>query len=82
MKKLFVGNLSFNLSESDLETLFAEAGKVVSVSIPTDRASGRKRGFAFVEMSTDAEAEAAIEALHNRNVDGRPLAVNISKPRT
>lgn len=82
MKKLFVGNLSFNVSESDLETIFAESGKVVSIAIPTDRATGRKRGFAFVEMDTPAEAEAAIENLNGRNVDGRALAVNISKPRT
>jgi RNA recognition motif-containing protein len=82
MKKLFVGNLSFNLTEADLEQLFAKSGKVVSVSIPTDRDSGRKRGFAFVEMDTEAEAEAAIQNLNGSEVDGRQLAVNISKPKT
>jgi len=77
-----VGNLSFNLTEADLEQLFAKSGKVVSVSIPTDRDSGRKRGFAFVEMDTEAEAEAAIQNLNGSEVDGRQLAVNISKPKT
>jgi RNA recognition motif-containing protein len=81
MKKLFVGNLSFNLSETDLENLFAQSGKVVSVAIPTDRDTGRKRGFAFVEMDTEADAEAAIQNLNGRDVDGRQLAVSISKPK-
>jgi len=81
MKKLFVGNLSYNLTEDDIERLFAQAGKVVSVAIPTDRDTGRKRGFAFVEMETDAEAEAAIERLNGHDVEGRQLAVNLSKPK-
>jgi cold-inducible RNA-binding protein len=79
--KLFVGNLSFNLTETDLETLFAQHGKVISVAIPTDRDSGRKRGFAFVEMGSEAEAEAAIQSLNGKDVDGRQLAVNPSKPK-
>lgn len=79
--KLFVGNLSYNLTETNLEELFAESGKVVSVAIPTDRESGRKRGFAFVEMSTQAEAEAAIESLNGKDVDGRQIVVNTSKPK-
>ena len=79
--KLFIGNLSFNLNETDMETLFAQHGKVVSVAIPTDRDTGRKRGFAFVEMETAAAAEAAIESLNGKDVDGRPLAVNLSKPK-
>jgi len=81
MKKLFVGNLSFKLTDADLEQLFAQSGKVVSVSIPTDRDTGRKRGFAFVEMETEAEAERAIADLNGREVDGRQLAVNISRPK-
>ncbi|HMW91953.1 MAG TPA: RNA-binding protein [Candidatus Obscuribacter sp.] len=81
MKKLFVGNLSFNLTESDLEALFAPSGQVTSVSIPTDRESGRKRGFAFVEMNTEAEGEAAIRNLDGKEVDGRTIAVNVSKPK-
>lgn len=79
--KLFVGNLSFNLTETTLEELFAQHGKVVSVVIPTDRDSGRKRGFAFVEMETEAEAEAAIQSLNGKDVDGRQLAVNLSRPK-
>lgn len=82
MKKLFVGNLSFNLDESDIEQLFAQSGKVVSVAIPTDRDSGRKRGFAFVEMGSDSEAEAAIQKLNGYAVDGRALAVNLSRPKS
>jgi cold-inducible RNA-binding protein len=81
MKKLFVGNLSFKLTESDIEQMFAQSGKVVSVAIPVDRDTGRKRGFAFVEMDTEAEAEAAIQNLNGKEVDGRQLAVNISKPK-
>ena len=79
--KLFVGNLSFKLTESDMESLFAQHGKVVSVVIPTDRDSGRKRGFAFVEMETQDGAEAAITGLNGMDVDGRQLAVNHSKPK-
>lgn len=81
MKKLFVGNLSYNLTEADVEQLFAQSGKVVSVAIPTDRDSGRKRGFGFVEMETDAEAEAAIKNLNGYDIDGRKLAVNLAKPK-
>ncbi len=80
--KLFVGNLSFKLTEADMERLFSEHGNVISVAIPTDRDSGRKRGFAFVEMETAAEAESAIQGLNGKDVDGRQLAVNLSKPKT
>jgi cold-inducible RNA-binding protein len=79
--KLFVGNLSFKLSEQELESLFGEYGTVQSCSIPTDRDTGRKRGFAFVEMASQAEAEAAIKALNGRDVDGRPMAVSVSQPK-
>ncbi|CAN5139667.1 RNA-binding protein [soil metagenome] len=79
--KLFVGNLSYNLSENDLETLFAESGTVVSVAIPNDRETGRKRGFAFIEMSSEPEAEAAIENLNGKEVDGRAIVVSASKPK-
>jgi len=81
MKKLFVGNLSFKLTEADIEQMFAQSGKVVSVAIPVDRDTGRKRGFAFVEMDTEAEAEAAIQNLNGKEVEGRQIAVNISKPK-
>lgn len=80
--KLFVGNVSYNLTETDMETMFSQHGKVISVAIPTERETGRKRGFAFVEMGTVAEAEAAIEGLNGKSVDGRQLAVNLSKPKT
>ncbi len=79
--KLFVGNLSFNLSEQELETLFGEYGTVSSCSIPTDRDTGRKRGFAFIEMSSQAEAEAAIKGLNGRDCDGRALSVSVSQPK-
>lgn len=79
--KLFVGNLSFKLTEEELETAFGDFGTVVSCTIPTDRDSGRKRGFAFVEMSSQAEAEAAIKGLNGKEFDGRQMAVSISQPK-
>ena len=79
--KLFVGNLSFKLTEADLEAAFGQYGTVVSCAIPTDRDTGRKRGFAFIEMSSQAEAEAAIQGLNGRDMDGRQLAVSISQPK-
>src|SRR5271154_7240827 len=79
--KLFIGNLSFKLTEPELEKLFSAAGTVVSVAIPVDRVSGNKRGFAFVEMSTQAEAEAAVKQFNGQTVDGRQIAVNPSQPR-
>lgn len=80
-KKVFVGNLSFKLNEADLEQLFAESGQVVSVAIPTDAETGRKRGFAFVEMGTPEEAEAVIQAFNGKEVEGRAIAVSLSRPR-
>lgn len=80
--KLFVGNLSFKLDESQLVSMFEEFGTVVSSSIPTDRETGRKRGFAFVEMSNQAEAEAAIRGLNGKEVEGRQIAVSISQPKS
>ena len=79
--KLFVGNLSFNTTENDLQDAFAAHGTVVEVNMMMDRATGRPRGFGFVTMSTPAEAEAAIGAMNGKNVDGRDLTVNIAKPR-
>lgn len=79
--KLFVGNLSFKLSEPELETLFGQYGTVVSCSIPTDRETGRKRGFAFIEMSNQAEAEAAIKGLNGKDIEGRQLSVSVSQPK-
>lgn len=79
--KLFVGNLSFQTSGEDLEQLFTEAGKVESATLITDTMTGRSRGFGFVEMSTQQEAEEAIKQFHGREVNGRSLTVNIAKPR-
>ncbi len=78
---IYVGNLTFNTSSSDLEALFAEHGTVTSAQVVNDRDTGRSRGFGFVEMASSDEANAAINALNGRNVDGRDLTVNVAKPR-
>ena len=79
--KLYVGNLSFNTSVQDLETMFGESGTVQSTNIIEDRETGRSRGFGFVEMSTAAEAQAAIASFDGKEIDGRNLKVNEAKPR-
>ena len=79
--KLYVGNLSFNTSESQLRELFAAHGEVASASLVMDRDTGRPRGFGFVEFSNDEHARAAMAALNGKNVDGRDLTVNEAKPR-
>ena len=79
--KLFVGNLSFNTTENDLQDAFAAHGTVVEANIMTDRASGRPRGFAFVTMSTPEEAQAAVTAMNGASLDGRNLTVNEARPR-
>jgi RNA recognition motif-containing protein len=79
--KLYVGNLSFNTSTQDLEEMFGQYGSVQSVNIIEDRETGRSRGFAFVEMSSNEEAESAISALNGKEVDGRSLTVNEAKAR-
>src|SRR5437868_3556565 len=79
--KLFVGNLSFNTTENDLQDAFAAHGTVMEVNLMTDRETGRARGFGFVTMSTPEEAEAAINALNGKDLDGRALTVNVAKPR-
>jgi len=79
--KMYVGNLSFNTSESQLLALFEPFGAVASASLVMDRETGRPRGFGFVEMHNDAEANAAMTALSGKNVDGRDLTVNEAKPR-
>jgi len=78
---IYVGNLSWQLSEDDLNTKFAEFGDVDSAKIITDRETGRSKGFGFVEMPNQAEAEKAIEELNGHELDGRALKVNESKPR-
>ena len=79
--KLYVGNLSYNVDSSALEALFAAHGTVQSAQIITDRDTGRSKGFGFVEMGSDAEAQAAIAALNGQENDGRALTVNEAKPR-
>ena len=80
--KLFVGNLSFNTTEVDLQDLFAGAGNVKEAILMQDKFTGKSRGFAFVTMETDAEAEAATEKFNGYSLDGRALTVNEARPRT
>ena len=80
-RKLFVGNLPFDTGESDLQDLFAQAGTVDTVKVMRDMATGRARGFAFVEMSTDEEAKRAIDQLNNFQLGGRGLTVNEARPK-
>jgi cold-inducible RNA-binding protein len=80
-KKLYVGNLGYTVSSSDLEALFTPFGKVDSAQVIEDRESGRSKGFGFVEMSSDQEAQAAIQGLNGQDHGGRPLTVNEAKPR-
>ena len=79
--KLYVGNLSFQTSSSDLQDLFSQAGTVESAAVVEDRDTGRSRGFGFVEMSSKEEGQAAITQLNGREVGGRALTVNEAKPR-
>ena len=79
--KLYVGNLSFDTSSNDLQTLFAQAGTVESVALIEDRETGRSRGFGFVEMQTKEEGAAAIEQFNGKELGGRSLKVNEAKPR-
>jgi RNA recognition motif-containing protein len=80
-KKLYVGNLSYTTGDSELEKLFAEHGTVQSVQVIMDRDTGRSKGFAFVEMGSDQEAQAAIKGLNLKEVGGRALTVNEARPR-
>ena len=79
--KLYVGNLAFSTTESELRDLFAQCGTVAEVFIAMDKFSGRSRGFAFVTMGSDAEAKAAITGVNGKNVGGRDLAVNEARPK-
>ena len=81
-KKLFVGNLPFNTDEQALHDLFGASGTVESVNLMRDQATGRARGFAFVEMATDEDAQNAIDKLHNATLGGRNLTVNEARPKT
>jgi len=80
-KKLYVGNLAYSITGSDLERMFSAHGTVQSAQVITDRETGRSKGFGFVEMSSNEEAEAAIAALNGQQQDGRTLTVNEAKPR-
>jgi RNA recognition motif-containing protein len=80
-KKLYVGNLTYGVSNTDLEQLFSQFGTVQSAQVITDRETGRSKGFGFVEMDTDAEAQDAIRALHDQEHNGRRLTVNEARPR-
>ena len=79
--KLFVGNLSFNTTENDLQDAFAAHGTVIEANLMMDRMTGKPRGFAFITMSTPEEAQKAIEALNGASLDGRNLTVNVARPR-
>lgn len=79
--KLYVGNLSYATREEELRTLFAQAGMVTSVALIKDRDTGSSKGFAFVEMTTQAEAQTAISMFHNYQLGERPLTVNMARPR-
>ena len=79
---VYIGNLSFKATEEDVESVFSEYGSVKKVQLPTDRETGRKRGFGFVEMSSEDEETAAIEALNEAEWMGRNLKVNKARPRT
>ncbi|MDQ6809749.1 MAG: RNA-binding protein, partial [Verrucomicrobiota bacterium] len=79
--KLYVGNLSFNTTETDLQDLFAQAGPVQEVALMQDKFTGKSRGFAFVTMTTDADAQKAITEFNGKTVEGRPLTVNEARPR-
>ena len=80
-RRLYIGNLPFTAGEAELQELFASAGAVESVKVMRDMATGRARGFAFVEMATDDEAQRAIDTLHNKSFGGRNLTVNEARPR-
>ena len=82
MKNIFVGNLAFSVTENAVRTLFEAYGSVDRVSLVTDRDTGQARGFGFVEMPVNAEAERAIAALNGQEVDGRALNVNEARPKT
>ncbi len=81
-KKLYVGNLSYSVSDQALKDLFSDAGTVESASVITDRMSGRSKGFGFVEMASDEEAQKAIEMFNGKELEGRPLTVNEARPMT
>jgi RNA recognition motif-containing protein len=80
-KKLYVGNLSYGITDSSLQQIFSAHGTVASAQVIMDRDTGRSKGFGFVEMGSDQEAQAAISALNGKEVEGRPLTVNEARPK-
>jgi len=82
MKKLYVGNFAFSMTEAELRSLFEPFGKIESITLATDRDTGRARGFGFVEMADDGEAEKAIAGLNGKDSGGRALNVNEARPKT
>jgi cold-inducible RNA-binding protein len=80
-KKLYVGNLTYEVTGSDLERVFGPHGRIESAQVISDRDTGRSKGFGFVEMGTDQEAQAAAQALNGQDLNGRPLKVNEARPR-
>lgn len=80
-RKLYVGNLAYETTETDLQTLFGQSGTVETVRVMRDMATGRARGFAFVEMATEADAQTAIDQLHEKQFGGRTLTVNEARPQ-
>lgn len=82
VKKLYVGGLSYDTTEASLQAAFAQAGNVASATIIIDKMSGRSKGFGFVEMSTEEEAQKAIETLNGKELDGRTITVNEARPQT
>ena len=79
--KIYVGNLSYSTTEADIRAAFSQFGTVDSADVIMDRGTGRSKGFGFVEMSNDAEGQAAIDGLNGKDLDGRSLNVNVAKPR-
>jgi cold-inducible RNA-binding protein len=79
--RLFVGNLPYQTAENDLQEYFSQAGVVTSVNLMFDKFTGKSRGFAFIELSTEDEANKAVEMFHSKDFQGRPLTVNIARPR-
>ena len=79
---MYVSNLSFNTSDSDLKKLFSQYGAVSSAKVITDRETGKSRGFGFVEMDSDVEAKEAIKNLNNKDIEGRPMSVSVAREKT
>ena len=80
-KRLFVGNLTYNTTSAQLEELFSQVGKITSLNLITDKFSGQSKGFAFVELTTDAEADEAIKKFNDFELDGRKMVVNVARPQ-